>query len=78
VITGISANFEVREFFLKRLNPAGSMYSEMLYTDKDGAPFDDEDPNILAALEKDYDITDFGAHDLGFKFTPHRILIKKR
>jgi hypothetical protein len=78
VITGIGARIEIRRFLLDRLNPGGSMITEMLYADQAGVLSNPGDVTVLDELRKDFEVTDSGAQRVNFKFTPHLIEIRKR
>lgn len=78
VVTGISATLETRRSLLSELHREGSMFTEMLYMDKEGRTSSPDDEAILRDLETDFEITDFGLRDLGFLFSPHQFLIKAK
>jgi hypothetical protein len=78
VITGTSASPETRKFLLSELQSSGSMFTEMLYVNNEGETTSPGDRDVLRALAEDYEVTDLGKLDLGFRFNPHQFLIRPK
>lgn len=78
VVTGISASEKTRRLLLEHLQQGGAMFTEMLYTNKEGQSSSPEDSEILRSLSADYDVTDLGLSGLEHFFTPHTFVIKRK